>query len=142
MSDRLEALRSRFESSPFIRHLGMRFTSSPESGVVTIAIEPDPSKHFQSFGNVHGGVTLSLADTAGASALVSALPAGHRVATVSLAMQFTAPIGDETIVAEGGVVSRSRRYGSVNVTVVGGDGRVVAHGIATYAIRPPEDGSA
>jgi uncharacterized protein (TIGR00369 family) len=68
---------------------------------------PFKVKHCQGGGLLHGGALTSLADTAVAMAIKSLLPPGTRFATISLQMEFIAPV------VEGGVTATAevRRTG-------------------------------
>lgn len=104
------------------RWLGMRLEEvGPGYARMTMAVRDD---HLNGHGICHGGVIFSLADSAFAFACNS-----HNRQAVAQHNQisYLSPgRGGETLTAEAREVSLAGRSGLTDVTVTGGDGRMVA----------------
>jgi uncharacterized protein (TIGR00369 family) len=102
--------------------------------------EGDPSADLLNpMGTVHGGWALTLIDSATACAAMSVLPPGVMSTTIETKANFSRPILPDTgrVRAEGLVVSRGRTIISTEAKVIGGDGKVLAHGTSTLMILNP-----
>ncbi|HYG47594.1 MAG TPA: PaaI family thioesterase [Allosphingosinicella sp.] len=90
-------------------------------------------------GGVHGGVALTLIDSAAGCAVHTELPAGVGYTTVETKVNFTRPVpGDgATVRCEGQVVTRGRQIATAEARLLSGDGKVLAHGTSTLIILPP-----
>ena len=85
---------------------------------------------------VHGGAIATLIDMA---ATVSAwatdeVPESPAGSTVSLTVNFVSAARGSDLRAEGRVVRRGRQISSCTVDVRDADGKLVAHGMATYKL--------
>jgi uncharacterized protein (TIGR00369 family) len=113
---------------PFDRFLGTRIVSAAnEELVVELVLEPH---HLNKRGVAHGGVVLSLLDSAMGGALVAAMPQEWWCATTSLSTQFLRGPGAGRIRARGRVVRLGRSVAFVAGELSDADGRLaaVAHG--------------
>lgn len=109
-------------------------------GRVTMEMRAEP-RFLQVEGRVHGGVIALLADTAGALAVYSALPARTRLVTLEMKINFLAGIKGGTMAALGKVVRVGRNTGVSECEVRDGRGRLAAKALLTVAIAPPPDPS-
>jgi uncharacterized protein (TIGR00369 family) len=109
-----------------------------EEGLVRIICDLDPG-HANFMGLVHGGVSASLVDVAGGSAVMTILQPGQHLLTTDLSMRFlnAAPIGCGRLEAVGRIVYQDDRKVVVEVTVSTDDGLVIAQGTVGVAIRSP-----
>ncbi len=99
--------------------------------------EGEPGPHLLNpMGAVHGGWALTLIDSAGGCAGLSLLPAGSGFATIETKANLARPIGQDTgrVRAEGRVVVQGRQIISTEARVLGGDGKVLAHGTSTLMV--------
>ncbi len=99
--------------------------------------EGEPGAHLLNpMGAVHGGWALTLIDSAGGCAGLSLLPAGSGFATIETKANLARPIGQDTgrVRAEGRVVVQGRQIISTEARVLGGDGKVLAHGTSTLMV--------
>jgi uncharacterized protein (TIGR00369 family) len=87
----------------------------------------------QGTGVVHGGLAVTIADTAGYFAAASALPAG-RVATVGLSFNFVGPPRGPALVAEARVIAHGRATLVCELRVLGEAEAVVGVGQAVYRV--------
>ena len=90
-------------------------------------------------GTVHGGVALTLIDSAAGCAVHTTLPAGIGYTTVETKVNFTSPIraGSGIIRAEGRVVAQGRQICTAEARVLSGEGKRLAHGTSTLMILQP-----
>jgi uncharacterized protein (TIGR00369 family) len=101
------------------------------------AFEGEPGPHLLNpMGGVHGGWALTLIDSAAGCAGQTLLPAGAGYATVETKANFSRPITKDTgrVRAESHVVSRGRQVISAEARILGGDGKVLAHGTSTLLV--------
>jgi uncharacterized protein (TIGR00369 family) len=92
-------------------------------------------------GGVHGGVALTLIDSAAGCAVHSELPAGVGYTTVETKVNFTRPIPPDgsPVRCEGRVVSRGRQIATAEARLLSPEGKVLAHGTSTLIILAPRD---
>jgi uncharacterized protein (TIGR00369 family) len=90
-------------------------------------------------GGVHGGVALTLIDSAAGCAVHSELPAGVGYTTVETKVNFTRPVPPDgsLIRCEGRVVTRGRQIATAEARLLSAEGKVLAHGTSTLIILPP-----
>src|ERR1700722_9422638 len=96
-----------------------------------------PGPHLLNpMGTVHGGWALTLIDSVTGCAGLSLLPPGALFTTIETKANFSRPILPDSgrVRAEGSVVSRGRQIMSTEAKVIGGDGKVLAHGTSTLMI--------
>jgi uncharacterized protein (TIGR00369 family) len=90
-------------------------------------------------GGVHGGVALTLIDSAAGCAVHTELPAGIGYTTVETKVNFTRPIPPDgsPVRCEGRVVTRGRQIATAEARLLSADGKILAHGTSTLIILPP-----
>jgi uncharacterized protein (TIGR00369 family) len=130
-SAHLEKLKQLFESAPIGRFLGMSLGYC-ENGVARVRL-PFRKEFEEGHGIIHGGLIGLLADTAGSFAVGSMSP-GSTVKTVEFKMSLLAGVQGD-LLAIGEVVRKGRTLATCRLEVVEGNDRVVAIGLATYALQ-------
>ncbi len=87
-------------------------------------------------GTLHGGVPMTLLDSAMTCAIFTKLPAGKMPTTTSLTTYFTRPafVDDGEITATGSVVHLGSTFATTEGKVTDARGKLVAHATATFAI--------
>ena len=130
-SAHLEKLKQLFESAPISRYLGMNLGYC-ENGVARVRL-PYRKDFEEGHGIIHGGLIGLLADTAGSFAVGSMSP-GSTVKTVEFKMSLLAGVQGD-LLAIGEVVRKGRTLATCRLEVVEGNDRVVAIGLATYALQ-------
>jgi uncharacterized protein (TIGR00369 family) len=90
-------------------------------------------------GGVHGGVALTLIDSAAGCAVHSELPARVGYTTVETKVNFTRPVPPDgsLIRCEGRVVTRGRQIATAEARLLSAEGKVLAHGTSTLIILAP-----
>lgn len=86
-------------------------------------------------GGIHGGVALTLLDSATGCATGTTLAAGQGYTTVDLTTHMVRPVVPDTpLRCEGRVLHRGRRLQTAYAEVLDDTGRLVAHGTAALMI--------
>ena len=129
-----ELMRVFFPNSPFIQKLGLELDEISD-GRASVRL-PWAQENTTVGDMVHGGAIAALVDvTVMATAWGGAeLPEKFRGVTVSLSTEFVDGARAEDIVGHGEIVRRGRSLTTVDVTVVGSDGHVVAKALGTYKV--------
>ena len=93
-------------------------------------------QHYNPIGTVHGGVALTLLDSAMGCAVHTTLGAGVGYTTLELKANLVRPITAETglIRCEGAVVHGGSRVATAEGRVTDASGRLLAHGTTTCLI--------
>ena len=130
-SAHLEKLKQLFETAPVSRYLGMALGYC-ENGVARVRL-PFRTDFVEGHGVIHGGLIGLLADTAGNFAVGSVSP-GSTVKTVEFKLSLLSSVQGD-LLAIGEVVRKGRTLATCRLEVVEGNDRVVAIGLATYALQ-------
>ena len=108
-----------------------------EVGEGRAVFEGEPGPHLLNpLGSVHGGVALTLIDSAAGCAVHTLLPAGTSYTTVETKVNFTRPIRPDggKVRCEGQVVTRGRQIATAEARLLDASGKVMAHGTSTLMI--------
>jgi uncharacterized protein (TIGR00369 family) len=130
-------IEGRLPSAPIGATMGFRLV---EVGPGRAVFEGEPGPHLLNpLGGVHGGVALTLIDSAAGCAVHSELAPGIGYATIETKVNFTRPIGpdDGTFRCEGRVVTRGRQIATAEARLLSAEGKILAHGTSTLIILPP-----
>jgi uncharacterized protein (TIGR00369 family) len=130
-SAHLDKLKQLFDSAPISRYLGMSLGYC-ENGVARVRL-PFRKDFEEGHGVIHGGLIGLLGDTAGNFAVGSVSP-GSTVKTVEFKLSLLAGVQGD-LLAIGEVVRKGRTLATCRLEVVEGNDRVVAIGLATYALQ-------
>ena len=130
-SAHLEKLKLLFESAPISHYLRMTLGYC-ENGVARVRL-PFRAEFDEGHGVIHGGLIGLLGDTAGNFAVGSVSP-GSTVKTVEFKLSLLASVQGD-LLAIGEVVRKGRTLATCRLEVVEGNDRVVAIGLATYALQ-------
>lgn len=105
----------------------------PGRAVFECVVGPDV---LNPLGSVHGGIALTLIDSAAGCALHTELEPGFGYSTVETKVNFTRPISSDsgTIRAEGKVLTRGRQIATAEARLISSDGKLLAHGTSTLII--------
>ena len=121
----------------FNRFLGTRFAGFDE-GEVRMELDLEPH-HTNQRGVAHGGVVLSLLDSALGGAVVAAIPKEWWCATTSLTVQFLRG-AEGKLTARGRVRRRASRVAFAEGELLDGDGNIVATAVGTWHLWPAKPG--
>lgn len=107
-----------------------------EEGRATFEIEP-AEFHYNPIGVVHGGLAVTLLDSAMGCAVQSTLAAGVAYTTVEVKVNFVRPITSSTglLRCTGAVVHSGRTVATAEGRVVDTAGKLYAHGTSTLLVR-------
>jgi uncharacterized protein (TIGR00369 family) len=118
---------------PFAGHLGLILDEADASRVV---IRLDWAPHLcTSGGVVHGGVLMSLADTAGALVTFLGLPEGKTTATITSTSHMFRPVTGGMVRAVAIPVHRGRTTVTAETSVFDAEDRLVAQTLQVQAVR-------
>ncbi len=130
MSAELDAL---IALMPLAGHLGLVLDEADASRVI---IRLDWAPHLCTAGGVlHGGVLMSLADTAGALVTFLGLPEGKSTATITSTSHMFRPVSGGTVRAVAVPVHRGRAMVTAETSVFDAEDRLVAQTVQVQAVR-------
>ena len=121
--------------APPISHLvGFRLVDA-EPGRALFEMEPGP-QHYNPIGSVHGGIALTLLDSAMGCAVHTLLDAGVGYTTIEVKTNFVRAITADTgaIRCEGTVIHKGSRVATAEGKLTDVAGRLLAHGTTTCLI--------
>lgn len=107
-----------------------------EEGRAVFAVVPEEF-HYNPIGLVHGGLALTLLDSAMGCAVQTTLPAGSGYTTLEVKVNFARPITRDTgrVVCEGTIVHPGRTVTTAQGRVYAEEsGKLLAHGTGTCLI--------
>ena len=135
----LEYLRAigegRLPKAPIAELMGFDGLEAKEGRVVFTAVPGE--QHYNPIGVVHGGLALTLLDSAMGCAVHSTLPAGGAYTTLEVKVNFARAITRDTgrVLCEGTIVHRGRTIATAEGRVVAEEtGKLLAHGTSTCMI--------
>jgi uncharacterized protein (TIGR00369 family) len=119
---------------PISELLGFRGVEA-EPGRAVFELEPGP-QHYNPIGSVHGGIALTLLDSAMGCAVHTTLDPGVGYTTLEVKTNFVRPITAETglIRCEGIVIHQGSRIATAEGRVTDAAGKLLAHGTTTCLI--------
>jgi uncharacterized protein (TIGR00369 family) len=118
---------------PFAGHLGLVLDEADASRVVIRL--PWAPRLCTSGGVMHGGVLMSLADTAGALVTFIGLPEGKTTATITSTSHMFRPVSGGTVRAVAVPVHRGRTTVTAETSVFDAADRLVAQTVQVQAVR-------
>ena len=119
---------------PIAELMGFRGVEA-EPGRAVFEMEPRP-QHYNPIGSVHGGVAMTLLDSAMGVAVHSLLEPGVRYTTLEVKTNFVRTITADTgvIRCEGTVLHKGSRIATAEGKITDSSGRLLAHGTTTCLI--------
>lgn len=133
--DYIQAIfRGELPAPPISELMGFRGVSA-EPGRAIFEMEPGP-QHYNPIGSVHGGVALTLLDSAMGCAVHTLLEAGVGYTTLEVKTNFVRAITADTgtIRCEGVVIHRGSRIATAEGKLTDAAGKLLAHGTTTCLI--------
>jgi uncharacterized protein (TIGR00369 family) len=119
---------------PIATLMGFRGVEA-EPGRALFEMEPGP-QHYNPIGSVHGGIALTLLDSAMGCAVHTLLAAGVGYTTIELKTNFVRAITADTgvIRCEGTVIHKGSRVATAEGKLTDAAGKLLAHGTTTCLI--------
>jgi uncharacterized protein (TIGR00369 family) len=119
---------------PIAELVGFRLVEA-EPGRAVFELEPG-RQHYNPIGSVHGGIALTLLDSAMGCAVHTTLERGVGYTTLEVKTNFVRPITAETgpISCEGVVIHRGSRIATAEGKLTDANGKLLAHGTTTCLI--------
>jgi acyl-CoA thioesterase len=118
--------------SRFMKYLGIEIIDL-DKGFARLSVAFS-KKLTQPFGMLHGGVIVSLADSALAKALLTIIEPDKRIAAIEVKCNFFIAIGKGILTAEAQIIHKGARTAVGEVNIWDMEHRLVAKAIGTYAI--------
>jgi 1,4-dihydroxy-2-naphthoyl-CoA hydrolase len=118
---------------PFAGHLGITIDQASPSEVIALL---DWAPQLCTAGGImHGGVLMSLADTAGALVTFLGLPEGATTATITSTSQMFRPVTGGTVRAVAVAINRGRTTVTAQTSLYDSQNRLVAQTTQIQAVR-------
>jgi uncharacterized protein (TIGR00369 family) len=119
---------------PISELMGFRLVLA-EPGRAVFEMEPG-AQHYNPIGSVHGGIALTLLDSAMGCAVHTTLGAGVGYTTLEVKTNFVRPISADTgvIRCEGVVLHAGSRIATAEGKLTDANGKLLAHGTTTCLI--------
>jgi uncharacterized protein (TIGR00369 family) len=123
---------------PISELVGFRLAEA-EPGRALFEMTPGP-QHYNPIGSVHGGIALTLLDSAMGCAVHTTLEQGVGYTTLEVKTNFVRPITADTglIRCEGTVIHRGARVATADGRLTDAEGKLLAHGTTTCLLFPLE----
>lgn len=121
-------------SGRFAQLLGMVLQAEHVDGSVEVAVEAD-ERLERDGGIVHGGVMMTLLDSAMSAAVGRTLTQGEHIVSVSITTDFLKPAKRGRLVAKAWVERRGRTMAFPRSELRDADGNLVARAGGVWAIR-------
>jgi uncharacterized protein (TIGR00369 family) len=127
-------LNGELPAPPISELMGFRLVEA-EPGRAVFEMTPGP-QHYNPIGSVHGGIALTLLDSAMGCAVHTQLEAGVGYTTLEVKTNFVRPITADTgtIRCEGTVLHRGSRVATAEGRLTDPAGKLLAHGTTTCLI--------
>lgn len=119
---------------PFALLVGMEWESI-EEGLAVFTVTPG-EHHYNPIGVVHGGLAMTLCDSAIGCAVHSGLAAGQAYTSLETKVNFVRPITIATgrVRCEGRVIHAGRRVATGEARITDEAGKLYAHAVSTCMI--------
>jgi uncharacterized protein (TIGR00369 family) len=127
--DEVARLWERARAVPISTTLGLDFVAIAR-GTCSLGWNREP-RYDGIFRSMHGGLMMTLADSAGAFALLTLIDVDSRITTTEMNIRFLAPVRDR-VIAHARVLKVGRSLCPILVDLVDERGRMVAHAGMTY----------
>jgi uncharacterized protein (TIGR00369 family) len=126
----------RFHGSKTTKTFGFQMVKM-QRGRVTLGMRVAP-RFLQVHDQLHGGIIAALADTAAALAAYTVMPAGSRLVTLEMKINFLEGVERGEVQARGRVLRAGRSTIVSECDVRDGPGRLVAKALVTLAVKAGE----
>ncbi|MGK7296304.1 MAG: PaaI family thioesterase [Candidatus Wenzhouxiangella sp. M2_3B_020] len=128
----LDAL-NRLVPGTLMETLGIRYTDAGETFLeATMPVEP---RHHQPMGILHGGATAALAESVGSAASGYRLSgSGRHAVGLELSINHVRGLREGEVTARADALHLGRSTHLWQITVTGGDGRLIAHAKLTMMV--------
>ncbi|HVO66519.1 MAG TPA: PaaI family thioesterase [Syntrophales bacterium] len=128
----MKIVQSKINKSPFYRTISMKVEMANKKG--SIVRIKSGYKHKNLWGTVHGGTIASLVDSTCGLSVFPYLKDGETMVTISLYMDYIAPVIEGDILGQGRIIHRGRRLVRAEAIIRDQTERIVAKGYASFMI--------
>jgi uncharacterized protein (TIGR00369 family) len=124
----------RFPSPPVAKLIGYRLIKVAH-GHVVFELIPEEC-HYNPFFTVHGGILVTLLDSAMTASVLTTLETGFSCSTVEIKVNFIRPVSEKTGVlrCEAKPIHIGKKLATVQGRVEDSDAKLIAHGVSTCSI--------
>jgi len=129
----LDQVKDLVNRSPYYQLLGIEIVKM-RRGDATVRMR-FRKELTHALGMMHGGAIASLADSAGAMALITLVDPNDRITTIEFKVNFVAPVDAGKLTAQAKILHRGGKTAVGDVAVLDEKGKLVAKVIATYSIK-------
>jgi len=130
----IKEVRRRLRANYMPNHFGFRLMEAKAGGVVLRMRVGE--RHKQNHGVAHGGVLAALVDTTGGIATSLCYPAGTRVATIELKVNYLEAVPGGFLEAAAKVVRKGRHIAVVDCDVRDRNKRLVVKALMSFFVGP------
>ena len=128
----IEAFKTAINKTPYYKTISMELLNlDREKAVMVIHCA---RKHINPFGTVHGGALASLINASCGFAVLYHLNEGEDAITISLSIEFVAPVIKGDITAQARLIQRGRRLARAEAFLTDRNGRLVAKGHTAFIV--------
>jgi uncharacterized protein (TIGR00369 family) len=125
-----ELMRIFNEKAPIARTFGMQL-SYDEEGCAVIEL-PYNACLDHALGGVHGGVYMTMLDSAGWFTVAASHEQSSWLATSEISVHFLEPVSGMSLSAEGRMIKNGKRQAVAEMRLYNEKGRLVAHATGTF----------
>lgn len=124
--------------NPYLRLIGVETVARGE-GYARCRLPVEEKVQAGVAGSVHGGAISALVDIAAMQAVATLVHAGEQMAgTAELNVSYLRPAFGDAVFASAQVLRKGRTLAVCDVDIHAGDGKLVAKGRVSYALRPAD----
>jgi uncharacterized protein (TIGR00369 family) len=127
-----DAFRAAINKTPYYKTIAMELMKLDKKGAVVIV--KSSRRHRNVWGTVHGGAVASLVDSTSGLSVVPHLKDGETIMTISLQVDYFAPVVKGDVTARGKVVHRGKRLARAEAVIEDEQKNLIAKGHAMYMI--------
>lgn len=133
--NRITELITMFHNRARIRRTFGMSLSFTEDGSAVVDLPYNPNLDH-SLGGIHGGVYMTLLDTAAWFTAAAAHDESCWVATSEMSVHLLRPVNEQALRAVGKLIKSGRRQDIVEAHLHDNEGQLVAHGVGTFVVLP------
>lgn len=128
----VEAFKREINKTPYYKTISMELVELNEKEAV-MRIRSGP-KHINPFGTIHGGALASVIDAACGISVMYHMKNEEAAITISLNVDFVAPVITGDIAAHARMVHRGRRLARAEAVLTDAQGKLIAKGQASFIL--------
>lgn len=128
----IEAFKTAVNKTPYYKTISMELLDLDRGKAIMVV--HCARKHINPFGTVHGGALASVIDASCGLAVMYHLKEGEDAITISMHVDFVAPMLQGDITAQARMIQRGKRLARAEAVLTDKSGRLVAKGHASFIV--------